>query len=624
MDTLREAAAVYDRGRLVPFIGSGMSVPVCTDWTSLIERIESLSGTGGAGDPATRAERALERLRLGRGLSTSDVVDRVLLSDGPQEPPRQTQALAGLPWPLVLSTNYDDLYPASVHQRELGTRRLGRPRTGEGERREPVVRVLGRSPVDCHRVLSSLRHPAPPLLWAMQGYLGGQAVIRPPDGRRPVVYQNWLPPGGLAPLAPLRRQIVVGHAEYRRVALRSEGFRRAFGEVFRSRALLFLGSGLADRYLLDLFGQVIELYGPTSHPHFAIAVRGRLDVEFLRRQFGIWVHEISAYDELPDAIGSLRGRGSYPYRRFAFSVASRRLNVVTAPLPEQLTPSQCLVLSGGGSTGPLRLSDWSRTLLARTAPVTGQPEFVQLRPDSFIWHLRTPASDRPTPLVLAARARLDPASPRGRRLRPMAPSSYARPITQEARGRLWRDVRLTRHVLREAMEVARAAGKTEVLSPILASGSLRTITPSHQLIEMIRAWADCGVTDGVDLTIHAVDEVAATDLRSGRIDVERLLPAGDGSGAPETIDYWLEIAEPDGAVSRILMVDNPAEPVREVLAGLGLAGDDWLISVDPVPCLDWAPWPLPGIDPELTLERLGVLHGSTLRVFRPSRLGQPQ
>jgi hypothetical protein len=85
------------------------------------------------------------------------------------------------------------------------------------------------------------------------------------------------------------------------------GVRRGVPEP---RALLFLGSGLADRYLLDLFSQVIELYGPTSHPHFAIAVRGELDVEFLRRHFGIWVHEISTYDDLPDAITSLRPRGS--------------------------------------------------------------------------------------------------------------------------------------------------------------------------------------------------------------------------------------------------------------------------------------------------------------------------
>jgi len=450
----------------------------------------------------------------------------------------------------------------------------------------------------------------------MQGYLGGQALIRPSSDQRPVAYQDWASPGALESLKALRRQIVVGHAEYRRVALRSEGFRRAFSEVFRSRALLFLGSGLADRYLLDLFSQVIELYGPTSHPHFAIAVRGELDVEFLRRHFGIWVHEISTYDDLPDAITSLRPRGSRPYRRFAFSVTSRQLNVVTAPLPEQLTLSQCVVLSGGGSTGGLRLSDWSRDYLCRTGLVTGEPEFVRLNPDSFIWRLRTPRANPHMPLVLAARARLDPASPRGRQLRPMAPAAYAKPTTREAKGRLWRDVRLTRFALREAMEVARAAGKAEVLSAILASGSLRTTTPSYHLIEMVRAWADARVTDGVDLTIHTIDDVAVSDLRSGRIDVERLLPATDESGATGTIEYWLEIIEPDATISRILMMDTPSGPVQEVLDRLGIDGDSWVLSVEPAPCLDWEPWRLPDIDPELTLERLGVLHGSTVRVSK--------
>ena len=62
----------------------------------------------------------------------------------------------------------------------------------------------------------------------------------------------------------LEPEVVVGHADYRRVALRSEGFRRTFAEVFRQRSLLFVGSGLTDRYLLDLFGQIVELYGPGS------------------------------------------------------------------------------------------------------------------------------------------------------------------------------------------------------------------------------------------------------------------------------------------------------------------------------------------------------------------------
>ena len=45
-------------------------------------------------------------------------------------------------------------------------------------------------------------------------------------------------------------ELVVRHAEYRRAANRVPHFRRRFAELFRTRSLLFLGSGLAEPYFL--------------------------------------------------------------------------------------------------------------------------------------------------------------------------------------------------------------------------------------------------------------------------------------------------------------------------------------------------------------------------------------
>lgn len=172
----------------------------------MVEAIEERAGTpltiGGARiddrSLADRAARALTRLRLGAGEMVAESVEAVLVEKAPGEPPAQPVALAALHWPLVVSTNYDDLYVAAVHQRELRTRIGSRKDAPELERRSSPVVVYGRSPTDCHRVLCSLTHSAPPILWAVQGYLGGQATIEHAGGRE--LYRNWALPQGATDL----------------------------------------------------------------------------------------------------------------------------------------------------------------------------------------------------------------------------------------------------------------------------------------------------------------------------------------------------------------------------------------------------------------------------------------
>ena len=169
-------------------------------------------------------------------------------------------------------------------------------------------------------------------MWALQGYLGGQATIRVRDNAPTLLYRDWVLPYGTQDDIPqmnaeeLQKQIIVGHADYRRVAIRSEGFRRTFAEVFRQRSLLFLGSGLNDRYLLDLFSQIIELYGPSARPHFAIAATDSLDPQFLRRNYGIWVHEISSHTQLPQVLNDLNSqhRGGQRVNRYEYWVQPER------------------------------------------------------------------------------------------------------------------------------------------------------------------------------------------------------------------------------------------------------------------------------------------------------------
>lgn len=600
MDILAEVAAAHRRGRLVPFIGSGLSRPVCRNWSGMIARLEAMAGITGAGgqDNAAlvrRAALALDRLRLGQGRPTSEIIAGALLEGAPAPPTDSAAALAEHHWPLVLSTNYDDLYPAAAQQAALSEPRNMRKNTDESERRRPVVEVVGRSSVDCHRVLSSLSYPAVPLLWAMQGYLGGQALIRRPAGS--TLFADWVHPGHNA--AELAAQIVVGHAEYRRAALRSESFRRAFAEVFRSRSLLFLGSGLSDPYLLDLFGQVIELYGPGGHPHFAVSTRNELDAPFLRRHFGIWVHEIDDHDELP---GLIRALGADAARTPA------GLKVVVGGLPDDPPAGSCVMVSGGGSQRErLRVNPGMVDYLRRNG-FAAPPEFTKDPRRDYVWHAQ-PSGDGPFPVI--TRARLDPQTDLGRRVRPLAPGATR---STDNKGRTWRDIRVVAPALRETLAVAAGAGKTVVLATLLASGDLRTISPSYALIEMIRAWTGSPLRDRIDLVVHVVDDDVIYDITAGRVDVDRLIATP--AGGP--IRFWLESRDPDGVVSRFLMLERSGRSVTGMLDDIGVAGEEWTVTVEPEPCLDWKSWRLGDIrraaGPAMTLERFGVLDGSTMRV----------
>jgi hypothetical protein len=87
----------------------------------------------------------------------------------------------------------------------------------------------------------------------------------------------------------------------------------------------------------------------------------------------------------------------------------------------------------------------------------------------------------------------------------------------------------------------------------------------------------------------------------------RLVPAACVRGAPY--------------VDRILTTAEPDQSVRDLLKQFGIGTPHWRLSVYPPPGLGGTPWTVTDIDEwghregeELTIERLGVLHGSTLTI----------
>lgn len=250
--------AAYDRGRLVPFIGSGMSMPACVDWETFVCNLEIQSSSerlnsgdaGPHGDAISRAFVAMRSLRLqaGNTNAVAKAIEKAVYSSSFSKTiPAQAKALANLFWPLVCTTNYDDIY--------LRAKSLGNPR------------VLGRSDLDCHQILQHLSFPTSEVLWALQGFLA--------------------PRDPCSKISGLEGELVVGHAEYRRVANREPHFRRCFAEVFRRSSLLFLGSGLAEPYFLYLFDEIIEFTGPPAKPHFAFVEAGKVDTELMRERYHI-------------------------------------------------------------------------------------------------------------------------------------------------------------------------------------------------------------------------------------------------------------------------------------------------------------------------------------------------
>lgn len=75
---IREMSYQHSRGMLVPFLGSGMSRPICSSWPGMVSKLEQAAGTGLSSGPRAgrtgddlgltrRAARALEQLRRAEG-----------------------------------------------------------------------------------------------------------------------------------------------------------------------------------------------------------------------------------------------------------------------------------------------------------------------------------------------------------------------------------------------------------------------------------------------------------------------------------------------------------------------------------------------------------------------------
>jgi len=565
-DALPRLAAAYDHGNLVPFLGAGMSRPACPDWAGLIMGLERAAeidpdpdGTG-AHDLVRRGNRAVRVLRRQHNDALISAM-RKTLYPGPDKPPPQTEALGRIWWPLVLTTNYDDHFARAY-------------RSAHQDPRDALT-IVGRSAQDCQHVLSSLSAPTGGLLWALQGYMPRSGVHR------------------------LHTELVVGHEEYRRVTHTAQHFRRAFAEVFRRRTLVFLGSSLADTYLLDLFGEILEFSGANPMPHYALVPQDTVDVPFLRSRFNIIALEYASHDEVPawlNAFESELERGRSRPTRWIFSLSvppvpgtagtREDLEIIRGPLQDP-SPGEVVAVSvGTGRGGTLWASDRLRPFVQRHWPASlpGGGYKMEKLGERFVFGFMDPDGSGPIPVV-AVNARVD--------------------------DRDRRDLRLIGDAVRELLDWASEQGFTAVRMQVLASGRTAPFPARFSLAEAIRAYGRWRrrTDQTTALKIHVFDARALLEVATGRLDVVELASCED-------VRFWVEIVDGEQILERELVFADCDDSLGSIAQRFDIPATGWQMEINPRPRPDTLPdsvqdaW-------ESDLLMVGVIPGATLRFIAP-------
>ena len=566
----------YDTGRLVPFLGSGVCFPACRLWTPFVTELERQAGVVASdpeqhdqGKPAApppeeivrRANKAIQQLRLAKNFGERAAAIREALWVTREVTPALHE-LNETFWPLTLTTNYDDLHCQAFEDRHHRT-----------------LRILGRSQVDCHAILDALHSPSEPMLWCLQGFLGQDAASAKAllsDDRE----------------QQLASEVVVGHEEYRRVTYSSPHFRRSFAEVFRSRSLLFLGFGLQDPYIMELFSEILETFGPNPFPHYAFVPRAEVDAAFLAQRFNIIAVLYDDHGEVPNLLHQLNvdlvtqrtktnswgfslRAGSNP---LGWEDGESDLRIVAGALPPP-GRDQCAVVSVGreGSRFTFGSQISILQMFENAGYLTGGWEGEPTLPVNSMVH------------------------------RLGQYHVFFVEVRDEQGGQ---DLRMISKATGAVLDAAAAAGFDVVYAPLLAAGPARITAASFLLTEMLRGfarWRKRNQTTNISLMIYVVDPEVLNCLRSGRLDPAEILSCDD-------LRFWLEIEDREGAVERI-PYHMPAETKIKTLmrTACNLSCDKWTFGIRPAPRKDKPFLQSSEIRDTDSLEDVGVVPGCTVR-----------
>lgn len=624
-DVLPYLASAYRRSLLVPFIGSGMSVGSCKSWDPFVLELVEKAGlprpdSSGAALDSSSLYRLADKAVLGLSFlepeERSEAYRSALNVKGKAAGecgiPPQTQALAQCYWPLVLSTNYDDLYVVSRMRQSDPAAIAGGLRKGSSARAEEnelaetdIPEVLGRGVEDCHRVIRSLDSQTRPILWALQGFFGGQA--EKPEAlfeKRVLDKRRHL---------ELASQVVVGHQQYQQAINAQPHFRRSFAEVFSRRSLLFLGSGILEDYLLNLFGEISHHYGPGPHPHFALFCResfkdpkdpsknkyGREppDPRFFQMRLGITPVVYDTYDELPglldrlaEAVGTRVGRappkGSRPVSwmpdELGFSLVDgldtpgstpamepRRFRLRYAPLSVPQQPGECVIVSVGRTVKDKRpIHGRQATGLLERALKAGLVDST----DTDGWVAFRGGSTSPLAYrfggnpIFAVAARID--------LPSTSPAEHADDPEDS------RDLGIIVDAVSESLLMADQAGFTHVHLGPVASGQYRLWTPIHPFIQTlagVRQFFARHPGSGIQLVeLHVFSPGVWLPVVAGKLPVGEILSSS-------MMKIWVDVRNPDGSSEIFAVTTDGSKPVtvKTIKESCGLLPDRWDTEILP-------------------------------------------
>lgn len=576
-DGIDRLRAGYNRGLLVPFIGSGLSRPRLPSWSELVQTLAVKAGLEDLKLPKRPTEQQLivasEQIVWSchtQGLSLDEAIRETFSSpERLRSPvPAATVALASVWWPLVLTTNYDTLFREAFDERHHRAKHDGN-----------VLAPVGRSPEDCHTVLASLSSPTRPLLWTLQGFLGLS------------LNRN-----------NLANEIVLGYDQYRRASFENPGFRAAFNEVYRNRSLLFAGTGLSEEYFRSLFGESIVRLGTNQHAHCALVNVRDLDRAapwFMHTRMNIIVltykdkagdRPYSGFAPCLEAIAKALNESPRGGWRYATRAAKGRES--TAPVTVEIEPTALPVApgdkhwvvgsSGRRPTGELRISgDVPDALRGTTVAVEGHDDLRQVH-------------GRPVLLAVAREPGLPGAD-------------------------LHRDLRRVAEVSVSALQAATRAGATTVSLMLLSASVYKGRWPRvYSLVEMlrgIRRFAEKrrkGSTTPLRVIIHDTAAARHRDadrsvwhaIESRRLDPSELLLCKD-------LRFYVDV-EMDASSTRSTMYLDEDKSLAQLALYLQLKGA-WKVALSPNPTPGHDPW-ISELD--VSLRDAGVVPGATLRFRR--------
>jgi hypothetical protein len=563
-------ASFWHRGVLVPFVGSGMSRPALNGWDDFLWRLlELLKLKTGKPAMTLRALTTAEKYRLAEiatmALRSFPIPEQAKTirkalkrvdSRGTIKVTDNTKALAMTYWPLVVTTNYDDLYIKALIENPYFKRE---------------IHVYGRSRSDCHQVLKSLDDNLPPILWAVQGFVGQLAIPRSHCSVSELQ------------LHALIKQVVIGHQQYAQATNGEPHFRRTFAELFRRRSLLFIGSGLQEDYIVSLFSEIVHHHGLGSLPHFALFNREtQVDEWFLRTKLGINVLRYPNHSALPDRLERIAKAARW----------SHRLSDDTSAVPvpsEDAIPNE-VGYYVGGSRNPLRvrcvfspLPTPDSTQQQASIVSVGRWENKPLLGPQARGHLRRARSEgllneaveiewwRPLTAKASYVFRFGEKSPI------FAVAARRRDVHGRQHDR--RDLRIIGDALSAALMAVEKAGYTTVFLAAIAAGEKSGLHPVHSFAQSLRgifAFSKLSTGRLADIRFHLVDARVWALVTSGKLSVAQLLSS-------EVLPFEVEVHDSEGGIENLRVMLPGIPSINEVLRHTRLSRKHWKILISPPP-----------------------------------------